>query len=265
MNNYKSQLENQLGIIENLIKKNEKSITKYKDLKDEKIRVSYSNGCCQYYAINDDGKDKYIPKTDIQRITRIVQKDYELAINKKLKEMEGRIKRFCKSYDFDEIKEVYDKLPLARKKLVTPIIETDDQYVERWLDEHPGNQNSFPQKGNIITSRGEHVRSKSEKIIADLFDKYGVPYRYEPSLLIGDNHLINPDFVVLNVRSRKTIYWEHLGLIDMEDYAIKNLKKICEYNYAGYELGENLIITMESASNDFDSRDIEAKIQKYCL
>ena len=98
-----------------------------------------------------------------------------------------------------------------------------------------------------------------------MFLKYNVPYRYEPKLVIGNNHIINPDFVVLNVRERKTIYWEHLGLIEMESYAVKNLKKINDYNIAGYELGEDLIISMETSEKVFDSRRIEDLIVKYCI
>lgn len=266
MENYKKELKNQLTIIRRLLKQNEKNLERYKDIEGKSVKVSYSNGCSQYYLSDETTKQKtYVSKTKLKTVKKIVQRDYELAVNKKLKEMEARIVRFCKTYDYEEIKTIYEKLPRARRELVFPIIETDEQYIDRWKAEHPGNQNEFPYEGSIITARGERVRSKSEKIIADLFDKYNVPYSYEPSLVIGNNHIVNPDFVVLNVKTRKTIYWEHLGLIDMEQYAVKNLSKLNDYNMAGFDIGEDLIITMESSAYGFDSRDIESKIRKYCL
>lgn len=266
LENYKKQLERQLAIIQRLLKQNEKNLSKYKDIDGKNVKVSYSNGKSQYYYIDAVAKRYvYLPKSDIKTVKRIVQRDYELSLNKKLKEMEGRLSKFCKKYSFNDINIVYEKLPLARKELVLPIIEPDEQYIERWRLEHPGNQNQYPEDGRIITANGEKVRSKSEKIIADLFCKYEIPFIYEPSLIIGDNHVVNPDFAVLNVRKRKTIYWEHLGLIDMEQYAIKNFKKINDYNLAGYELGDDLILTMETSEQSFDSRDIENKIIKYCL
>ena len=38
-------------------------------------------------------------------------------------------------------------------------------------------------------------------------------------------------------------------MIDDEEYAIKNLHKLREYERSGYELGRDLILTMESASD----------------
>lgn len=266
MGNYKTQLKDQEQFLKVLIKKSDKNLEKYKDQTEKTIRISYSNGCKQYLLYNRSTKDiTYIKNSQIKTVAKIVQRDYEKALNKKLKDMYKNLERFNRTYDFDDIKDIYNKLPEAKKELVIPLIESDEQYIERWLIEHPGGQNEYPEEGRIYTAKGERVRSKSEKIIADLFYKYNIPYSYEPKLVIGNNHIINPDFVVLNVRTRKTIYWEHLGLIENDSYASKNLMKIYDYNIAGYELGEDLIISMETSIDAFDSRSIEAKIHKYCI
>lgn len=266
LENYKKQLKEQEVFLAALIKKSNKKIEKYKDLPEEKIRVSTSNGCRQYQLYNQSTrKISYVPKSQIKTAAKYIQRDYELALNKKLKDLYGKVERFNRNYDIEEIKEIYDNLPVGKKELVVPLIESDEQFIERWYEEHPGGQNDYPEEGNIYTAKGERVRSKSEKIIADLFYKYNIPYSYEPKLTIGHNHIINPDFAVLNVRERRTIYWEHLGLIEMESYAVKNLLKINDYSIAGYELGENLILSMETSTDAFDSRRIEEKIFKYCM
>ena len=69
-----------------------------------------------------------------------------------------------------------------RKKLITPIVPDEDTFVRQWeQDEYqPG---YFSDEAPFIRSnRGERVRSKSEKIIADKYYKLGIPYKYEKPL-----------------------------------------------------------------------------------
>lgn len=266
LEDYKKQLQEQEAYLADLIKKSNKNLEKYRGLPEQKIRLSKSNGCKQYRLYDPTTqKITYVKKSQRKLVAKIAQRDYEVALSKKLKELYNKVNRFKRSYNFEDIKEIYEKLPAGRKDLVIPLIESDEQFIERWYEEHPGGQNDYPEEGNIYTAKGERVRSKSEKIIADLFYKYNIPYSYEPKLVVGNNHIINPDFVVLNVRRRKTIYWEHLGLIEMDSYAVKNLMKINDYNIAGYELGDNLLLSMETSTNAFDSRSIEKKILRYCV
>ena len=137
-------------------------------------------------------------------------------------------------------------------------------YIERWLEQHPGNQNTFPEEGLYQTNRGEMVRSKSEKIIADALAKYKVPYQYEPMLELGYS-TVYPDFVALNLRTRKTIYWEHLGMTSDIEYAVKNFKKIQAYEKYGYWQGRDLITTMESLEEPIDVKLVEEKIREFLL
>ena len=41
--------------------------------------------------------------------------------------------------------------------------------------------------------------------------------------------------------------------------------KLREYERSGYELGDNLILTMESSADVIRTGEIEEKIRKYCL
>ncbi|MCR5101181.1 MAG: hypothetical protein K6B41_07480, partial [Butyrivibrio sp.] len=108
-------------------------------------------------------------------------------------------------------------------------------------------------------------RSKSEKIIADLFEKYKIPYRYEPMLELSDGHCVFPDFVVLNVRLRKTIYWEHFGLITDGEYAKKTLQKLSFYEENGIVVGKDLLISIESDQIPLNVKLLEQKIHQYIL
>lgn len=64
---------------------------------------------------------------------------------------------------------------------------------------------------------GDMLRSKSEVIIANLLHERNMPFRYEQPLFAGDGTLRLPDFTI--TWAGKTYYWEHLGRLDLTDYA----------------------------------------------
>lgn len=265
LRNYKEELVEQLKELDELIKNNTKNLSKLKKLPDCGVKASTVRGCDQYYLVDKEtGKRIYAGKEKSKLVHGLIQRDYALATDKKLVELRKKLDKFISNYDISDISVLYEKLPEARKHVVDPIIEPEDSYIAKWLSNHPGQQNLFPEEGLYQTNRGEMVRSKSEKIIADALDKYNVPYQYEPMLELGYN-TIYPDFVVLNLRTRKTIYWEHLGIVSDIEYATKNFKKIQGYEKNDYLLGRDLIITMESAKAPIDVKLVEKKIKEFLL
>ena len=102
-------------------------------------------------------------------------------------------------------------------------------------------------------------------MIKSAFPKHNIPYRYEPKLELEDGTCMFPDFIVLNVRCRKTVYWEHFGLVSDGDYARKALQKLELYEENGFVVGEDLLFSTESAASPLNVRQLEAKIQKYLL
>jgi hypothetical protein len=84
----------------------------------------------------------------------------------------------------------------------------------------------------------------------------------------GEDGLVSrkyPDFVLLNVRKGKTIYWEHLGKAGEERYATKNFNKLMDYEKNGLILGDNLIITLESEKQPLDVDIVHRKIKEFLL
>lgn len=70
---------------------------------------------------------------------------------------------------------------------------------------------------------GDMLRSKSEVIIANLLHDRKISFRYEEPLFAGDGTLKLPDFTV--TWKGETFFWEHLGLLDLKDYAREWKKK----------------------------------------
>ena len=69
----------------------------------------------------------------------------------------------------------------------------------------------------------------------------------------------------MNVSKRKTIYWEHFGLISDGEYAEKALRKMDMYEKNGICIGEDLLFSMEAEDSPLDIKQIEAKIKRYLL
>lgn len=252
--------------LDQLISKSNKNISRFNNLPEFSVIVSTSNRSNQYYLYDKvTGEKKYVNRKNMKLVKKIAQRDYEKLVNKKLNMLRGKLNRFLKGYNIEEIYKIYDDAHPARRELLMPFIEPDEDFIQRWIDENPDHQNDFYGEGRIATSNGDYVRSKSERIIADLLDKYHVPYRYEARLELSSRHVVYPDFMVLNVRSRKTLYWEHLGLLSEFDYAKKNFNKINDYEEVGIMLGRNLIITMETGDAPINTKLIEEKIKMYCL
>lgn len=181
-----------------MIKKSNRNVGRFKELPNSHVYISNSNGCPQYYLKTDSVSKQYIRKKDIKNYTRFAQRDYENDMNRKLKILENNLVKFLELYDVNVINE-YDMFSEAKKQIIKPLVMTDQQFIARWYEEHLGECNQYPKDEELETNRGEIVRSKSEKIIADALDKFGVPYQYEPMLELGYS-TIYPDFVVLNVR-----------------------------------------------------------------
>lgn len=119
--------------------------------------------------------------------------------------------------------------------------------------------NPFPKTEEFVTNNGEIVRSKSEKIIADLLFQLGIPYVYECPLDTPGG-TVYPDFTILDVSTRDTYYWEHRGRLDKPDYVERNLWKEHLYALAGIFPGQKLLFSEESETSHLRTADIEAMI-----
>ncbi len=236
------------------------------NIADIHIQSSMNRGYEQFYCVDRARNTrKYLKISDLVKYSGLIQRDYDIKVNKKLVKMQKKLARIAKDLreiDLSEIKAIYNKQAKAKKPYITPIIPSDEDFIARWYEENKGAQNTFPIEGNIYTERGEHVRSKSEKILADLFYKYDIPYVYEPKIKMNNGHMACPDFALLNKETRQTIYWEHLGLINQDEYAVKNLEKLHEYEESSLILGENLLISMESTKNGLNTKLVEMQIKK---
>ena len=276
MINYRNELTKQLAEINQLLKEADNRLKKSKNLEEGKLRVCSSHGYPQYhFRPAGDEKERYIPASEKDKIKALVQKEYDQKIKRELELSSKKLQKFLASYDVNNIAAIYEKLHVGRKSLIDPIIPTKEMIIKKWYEEHPGDKNPFQKDAIVTTKSGELVRSKSEKILADTLYDHGIPYVYEPCVEIkvtGVKHMNTygtgmikryyPDFALYNAINDRTYYWEHLGMVDDAEYAIKNFSKIMEYEKQGLILGDNLIVTMETRESPLDIRLVEKKIER---
>lgn len=263
MNSIKEKLARELFEIEDMLRKVEKA--KNKKYVEYTSVVKKGNGVYRYFYRNKDGELIYIPSAKREFAKDLVQKDYYNRLFDILGEQKKIITKFINKYEPNAAVNLYEKISEGRKTLINPVIESEDRFIKEWLEKYKGQKNTFPTDFKIQTDRGEMVKSKSEKILADLFYRYNIPYQYEPEFVLKSGKKIYPDFVVLNVKERKTYYWEHFGLVSNNEYSEKNLEKLCQYERMGVELGENLIVSFESNKLPLDVELVKNKIQKYLM
>ena len=173
------------------------------------------------------------------------------------------ITRCLKDYNDDEIEELFESLHPERKKLVTPIEPTFKQLEAEWYAA-PYTGKAFAEGTPVIMSeRGERVRSKSEKILADYFFRNDVLYKYEKPLNLSGYGMVFPDFTFFSKKLRKEIYWEHEGMMDKPEYAVKAVKKLNSYQKNGILPGERLILTFETEQDLLNTSIVKQLVDRY--
>lgn len=214
-----------------------------------KIRISSHKGIARYYHVvdeEDSNSGQYIRKSDMTLIRQLAQKGYLSKIVASAESEMTVIRRMIKSYPKVVPETVYYDLCPERKELVAPLFLNDTDYVEWWMSETYRSNPIEPEEKCYETKRGDLVRSKSEAMIADAYFDLGIPYKYEYPIDVGNGVTRFADFAVLDIRSRKVYYHEHLGLLDRPDYLKKNMKKLKDYRAIGIFTSKNLILTMET-------------------
>lgn len=212
------------------------------------------------YTIFDNTHHTLSKTKDMHQIQGLCQAEYNEKLSKTIKVRERLIAQMLPKIQETNLDLVLEKLHPGKRAMVSDCVMPDDVYAAAWsAQEYP--QKEPPAKG-FHTEQGELVRSKSELMIANKLLKSGIPYRYEAELRLPECTL-HPDFTVLNPRTRRVYIWEHLGMVGDADYSANALSRLTLLQRRGYLPGINLILTVESARQPLDSRQIQKVIDAY--
>ena len=214
----------------------------------------------------------YYREGDRQCMKRLKEKDQGIiyALRKRryikkgisvLKRKISNCKRWLKNDELYDPVSMSDKMPVQYR-----VLQGLDVFLEG--DVNPDNwAGADYDKGQMYAENLKHdtgdiyTRSKSESMIAMKLKEKGIPFRYEPGLILKRRKVF-PDFAVLLKKRRRIIYWEHFGMMDDPEYAMQALSKIVEYAECGIYVGYNLVITFETRSNPLTVSRIDAVINE---
>lgn len=233
----------------------------YSRLPASTLRIKDSRGylCAYEMAGNIDkgvGKDhtkfrKLAHKLYLKRKIMVSERQY-YVLQKAIKECgkvtdEANMRRYNQT-----LRRVYSLLP-AEEVIFS---EADLKWMKS------GVRNTYKSEDLEYTSiNNEVVRSKSELMIANRLDYYGILYKCEPQIQT-ENHTYYPDFLIKLGDGRK-IMWEHFGREDLDIYRAKSEEKIREYRGIGFIRNVNLICTYEE--NTKMEKNIDDIIEKYLI
>lgn len=266
---------------------------------DKYLVLKSFQGKTRFNLKDRNGKCTYLGRTKRKEISHYAQKRYLRELRKAAKKEKAQLEKCIAILESEkdgisDINEIYQKLPDPLKPFITPLSLSDDDYAARWQEE-----NLVVKKKRIHTEddyhryrtmRGDYVGSKSEAIIADRLFANNIPYHYEVAFtpeavadksrpvfdeygrLVGfeaigftpfDRDTLHPDFYVLNKRTRKAYFWEHLGRLNDPKYCTENLNRLVRIIDAGYTIGEEILITHEDTNNPLRLESIDEIIDKY--
>lgn len=231
---------------------------------DGSIHIGRKKKYIHYYLRNESThQEVYLPVSEHKKIQEYLQKSYDKQIINVIEKESKILKSFLDKYSKlnSKIREIFSNYPEQSKIYIEPIDMSDKDYIHIWMNNHNQTYGVSDNDPEYITDKGERVRSKSEINIANALYKHGIPYQYEYPIILKNGVKVHPDFTVLDVKRRKTIYWEHRGMMDDVGYCLHTVEKIKEYNKSGIVIGDNLIVTEENSMCPLGTGEIERVIK----
>ena len=244
---YHNELLARIDRLTTIINEKKKAL---QDVPEGTLRINKNKNHISYYRCNSGGNKNgtYLSVGENALARALAQKAYDhktLCAAEKELHLLLRLKKGNSELSTEEI---YQQMSPLRQQLVTPIELPDEEYIHQWKSQ------PFTPKGFAVnapehyTSRGERVRSKSEILIADTLTDLNIPYHYEMPLRLG-SITIHPDFTILHVPARKTLFLEHFGMMDDPEYANAAVSRIHLYIRHGILPGDSLIMTFETKNS----------------
>lgn len=241
----------------------------------EKTKITELDGCLvintnkkkRYYhqTIDEEGNRtrKFLKTKDKALIKALAQKPFFKKSKKFLIRRIKNLDTLIKDYKINSLDNIYKNQSDQRRAIFGPLELTNQKKISLWKSQ-TYTTNSYPfGEFEIKTKKGERVRSKSEKIIADRNTDFFVEYKYECPLYLDNGQVLYPDFTFYDPISDKEIYWEHFGMMNEDKYLHEALNKIETYIKNGYYLGERLIVTFETTKKNVGDEIIDILINRY--
>ena len=240
-----------------------KTISASQNKSSEMLYCRKIRGHYQYYIGN-----KYVSKKkNEKRIQMLASQEYREKLNPLLEKAIRHLKEAINS--LEHLNEAYTRMHEGKQVLFEPDVVPVEKRIRDFRNvTYEGMGFAENDKTEYYTHRGERVRSKSEKIIADELHRQGIPYHYEMPLQLrvdGQMKEFHPDFTVMNVTTGEVKYIEHLGMMDNPGYYNNVLMKLDVYERNGLLIGRDILLLHESVYRPLNTRIIADYISEFLM
>lgn len=237
-------------------------------LPDGELFCSDNNGYRKYYqrlpAIGNRKKERrYGIKSDRSLVSSLVRKNYVVKALEIIDHDINVISAALRDYVPIDENTVMEAFTSRYPELAGGIYRVSFD-PEQWKGAFSRIEDYHPENLKQTAADGTRMRSKNEVYIASRLDHYGLIYRSDcPTGIPGLRRI--PDFTILRMRDCKKIYWEHFGMMDVQEYRADNKRKLMEYEAAGIVPWDNLIVTYDTLEGGLRADLIEALIKGLLL
>lgn len=238
-------------------------------VKGHVICLSINNKYQYYLQVNDElpskNRRKYLRQNQLDLARPYAQHTYDKKVYKLVKRRLKQLSILIEEFRDDEIDLLYTNLSEGRRILIKPVEIQFKDLVSKWSTEKYISMGFQDEAKIILTNKGEKVRSKTEKILADKFAELGIAYKYECPIELPNGFVLYPDFTFLSPHTRQEVYWEHHGMMDDPNYVRRALRKIATYERHGILRGQRLIVTYETSQDNLDYTWVDMLIERFLL
>ena len=132
---------------------------------------------------------------------------------------------------------------------------------KNFFDSLPNDANKDHPKPPYYFYNGIYYRSAAERSIAIFYTEAGIPFKYEPAVMLaGLRKPVFPDFVPYFRELDSCIFHEHFGMMNSSDYIRDSKIKFTNFVNAGLLQDLDYIFTYNDSDTVLDPRFLSAKI-----
>ena len=259
MNTFEKELSERIEYLTNIVNEKHSALQR---APEGTLRINMNGKYPQYYfrCSAKDKNGRYLSVKETAEIQALAQKEYDRKVLKAAQRERTLLLDLQKDLSFPCAEDLYSLLHRQKQKLVSPIEIPDDAFIRQWQCQSyipKPFEDSFPEH---YTQKGERVRSKSEVLIANTLTDMGIPYLYEKPLCLGRT-ILHPDFTILHIQTRNTLFLEHMGMLDDPEYAEAAVSRLHLYIRHGILPGKHLLLTFETRKAPLNMRILKNQLE----
>lgn len=233
------------------------------NVRNRKSKIRYIR---KYDRKRVDGKYQYKEESLTNRpdmLQQMVQKVISEEIILRTENNINALKRFMKDYRSVDIRDIKDDIDQRFLELID-----NQQYtlVQEWLTEAYHKNPDLYENNQHPTSSGYIVSSRGETIIAEKLSDLNIPFHHDEAFPVpfGPGYYYYTDFTIY-LPNGEVILWEHLGIMEKEQYTDRTVAKLRHYHRHGAVIGKNLILSVDVKPGVGDAAAIDQIIRTFIL